>query len=494
MLKRIANRRLRIAFFAAILVLGLFGTLWAMGAFSQRSAHNSVVAAAPGQSADLVRVTTIRPKKDASFGVAIQQLAWVKPYFEASLKTRVAGVVRTVNADIGDAVTKGAILAEIDVPDLIQEVELKKSTIDQRRQELRVSQAKTVAAEALVDIGKAAVTQQQAAAAQAQASRDYRKKRLDRFRELFKRQAINEDLVDEQDKEWQAGEAAWQVALASVERAQADLKEKIAGLTIARVDEDLKRAQIDVAQIDRERSQALASYTHIAAPFAGVVVRRNVDPGDLVQNATTGASEPLFVLARTDVVKVVAKVPDHAAPFINRGTPVEIEIDQLPGVLLKAKVTRAAPSIDSVDRTMRIEVDLINGPGACPEDLSSEARASCDANAVGQALGGRKLLPGMNGYVRVRLNDFGDAYLVPSSAVFTRGGKQYAMLVEDGKVRKVPAVVQIDDGKTAKIALVRKDGSGREVLAELTGREEIIANRQSELDNGQAVVSNFKDW
>jgi HlyD family secretion protein len=485
------NRRLIAA--AGLIAMGL-ASAWALGAFTQRP--HAVTAAGPEERSanEAVRVATIRPKKDPTFSVGIQQLAWVKPYFEASLKTRVSGVVRQVNVNIGDTVKKGDLMAELDVPDLAYEVGQKEATVQQRRQELKVSQAKALAADALVEITRAALDQQKAGVLQAEASRDYRKKRLDRFRELLKRQAINEDLVDEQDKEWRAGEAAWQFAVAGVARAQADLKEKLANVETARSDNELKKSQIDVAQFDLERSKALANYTRITAPFAGVVIRRNVDPGDLVQNATSGNSEPLFSLARIDVVKVISKIPDNAAPFISRGTPVDIQIDQLPGLILKAKVTRSAPAIESADRTLRIEIDLVNSKDVCRDDLSEEALNSCQSNFDGAVQGDRKLLPGMNGYVRVRLDNFGDAYLVPSSALFTRGGKQYAMLAEKGKVRKFVAVVQANDGRTAKIALVRKDAAGLESLVELTGHEDIIANRQSELEEGQEIVGNSKEW
>src|SRR5258708_1538558 len=54
------------------------------------------------------------------------------------------------------------------------------------------------------------------------------------------------------------------------------------------------------------------------------------------------------------------KVPDNAAPYVTRDTEAIIQIDELPGVLIRGKVTRFSPWIQNHDRTMRVEVDLYN--------------------------------------------------------------------------------------------------------------------------------------
>jgi len=438
----------------------------------------------------LVRVSTIHPKKDAAFAVSIQQLAVVRPFFMVDLKTRVAGLVRCVKVNIGDHVKKGELLVEIDVPDMDKEVSQKQATVEHRKEEMRMAQAKVKSARAFVEVAKASVAQQKAGIIQATATRDYRKKMLDRYRVMSKKEFLNEAVVDEQEKEWQASVGALEFAKASVEKAAADLAEKEANLETAQVDVDLKKSQIDVAQFDLERMQAMANYARITAPFDGVITKRNVDPGHFVQNSSTGNTEALLSVARTDIVTVVAKVPDNAAPFISKNTPVEIQVDQIPGTNLKAKVTRFSPSIDNSDRTMRVEIDLLTAKDP-KGDINEDAR---QASSVIDVLGTKQLLPGMNGYVRLKLNDFAGGYLVPSSAVFNRGGKPYVMRNESGKAQMTPVFVQINDGKLAKIALLEHDAAGRTTLVELTGREEIIASRQAELDQGQPIQANLQSW
>src|SRR5262249_17481650 len=93
-------------------------------------------------------------------------------------------------------------------------------------------------------------------------------------------------------------------------------------------------------------------------------VRRNVDPGSFVQNATTGASEVLIAIARTDLLTVTAAFPDNAAPLIAEDTPVEVVLDDFPDAAITARVSRFSPSIRNNDRTMRVEVDRFNGTPA----------------------------------------------------------------------------------------------------------------------------------
>src|SRR6185369_2282071 len=113
------------------------------------------------ENSNVVRVTTIHPKKDAAFVVTIQQLASVRAYFMVDLKTRVAGVVRSVKTDIGDHVKKGDVLVEIDVPDMDKEVLQKSATVAQRKEEVRMAQAKVKSAQVFVEVARANVLQQQ---------------------------------------------------------------------------------------------------------------------------------------------------------------------------------------------------------------------------------------------------------------------------------------------------------------------------------------------
>ena len=109
-----------------------------------------------------------------------------------------------------------------------------------------------------------------------------------------------------------------------------------------------------------------------------------------------------------------------------------------------------------------------------------------------------RLLPGMTGQMTVLLQRFANAYLLPSSTIVSRGSKQYIEIVKDGKVEVHGVRVQFNDGRQAKVAIVARrtdDQTGQaEQFTELTGDVEVVANRQSELTEGQPVHAVVGDW
>jgi hypothetical protein len=266
-----------------------------------------------------------------------------------------------------------------------------------------------------------------------------------------------------------------------------------------------------------------------------MIIKRNVDPGDFVQNSATGQVRPILSVVRTDIMTVVMKLPDTYAPFVTDGTDAII---RLPSRLIKAKVTRFSRSIHPQDRTMRIEIDLYNGSWAeyqqflrdrwgaylaglgTPQGLGAvnlqaagrgvwtdSMKGSADPLPVfPQDAAGRvprrfpRLLPRMYGSITLRLKNFQDAYLIPSQAIFSRGGKRYILVVENGKAYRKAVRTQADDGHLAKVTIMaRKNTEAGEVdiPVELTGKEEIVipsadgkrANKTAGSD-GQTIKAN----
>ena len=425
--------------------------------------------------------------------------------------------------------TQGELLAEIDVPDLLQEVAQKEAVIEQRRQELVVAKAKIKDALAQLEVARANIDQQKTLVAQADATRRFRESRWQRFKQMVAEKSAPPLAAEEEERDYLSAVAAWEGAKVAVRKAQADSQEKEASLEGAYADVQLRKTLIEVAQKDRDRMRALADYAKLTAPFDGVIVRREVDLGTFVQNATTGASDPLVSIARTDVVTVVARLPDNAAPFVSTNTEVSLLFDELPGVVIEGRITRYSPSVQTLDRTMRVEMDLFNGTqaeyrkflvqylqcraaplmgmrplsvmaaaAAGRETWGARLKSDTDPLPAPPAISGRRLLPGMSGHMRILLEKFGDSYLLPSSAVFTRGGKPFIMEVKNGVVHMVPVRVPVNDGRIAKVSMIEHAANARtgaqELLHELTGGEEIVASRQGELTDGQTVRTTPVDW
>lgn len=479
---------------------------------------------------ELLTVKVTRPKRDPGFAITVQQLATVEPYFQADLRSKVAGPIKYLYKAIGDRIVQDEVLLEIDVPDQLEAVAHKEKMILERQQECRVSEARVAFRQAAVDVAAQVIAQRQAEFEQAEAVRAYRKKRVDRFVALHKlggAKTINPEVVEDEERDYRSSEAACRSAALEIRKADADLEEKRAQVDAALADVELKQALLEVARKDRDRMLALADYAKIRAPFAGVIVERTVDPGDFVQSAVSSRTDPLLTVARTDVVTVAMKVPDNDAPFVGPDTEAVVQLEDFPGAEISARVTRSALSIYEADRTMRVEVDLFNGTWADYRNYVArslnwflaplgQARLApalplaailqrhwrTQFKGIGDSFPQfpkraddstefHRLMPGMSGYMRLQLQRFQDSFLIPSNAVFSRGGKPYILVVDAGKARRVPVRVQVSDAKLAKIVVLEDVASARgtekESARELTGKELIVTSRQLEIAEGQVV-------
>ena len=442
--------------------------------------------------------------------MTLERIATVEPYYRADLRARASGIVKRVYYDIGEEVKRGDVLIEIDVAEFEQDVAQKRSIIVQREQELKVSEAKMKDSQAARGVTAASISQREAEVQASTATRDLKKRKLDRYRELAARGSVVGNVVEEEERDYLSSEAGLLAAGANVARAQADHLEAAAKIEAAAADVELKRAQIEVARRDLDRARVVADFGKVVAPFDGVVVRRNVDPGSFIQNATTGSSETLVSISRIDLVTVVAQFPDNAAPYITQGTPAVIQITDFSGAAIFSKITRLSPTIQNTDRTIRVEIDLFNGgPSAysrrrqfldgTPDER--QLKGSTDTfpePAFKSDVDAKHLLPGMNAAVKLSIAGSRAASVLPSTAVFSKSGAKYILLVADGKTRSVPVQIHLNDGQKVRVSIVDRkttdDGTVHEELTDLKGDELVVVSNQLQIGDGVDVRTSPRNW
>src|SRR3984893_17525735 len=163
----------------ALLTVLIFGAILLVLPGGQHAADGLVTtsptAASPQESApaqpDGVAVNTIRPRHEPAFSWKTQaEPAYVIPYYRADLKAQVAGPVKFIQKDIGDVVTRGELLAEIDVPDRVQEVRQKEAQVERSKMDLAVAEKQVPVAEAAAEVAHETIAQRQAQGASAQAT------------------------------------------------------------------------------------------------------------------------------------------------------------------------------------------------------------------------------------------------------------------------------------------------------------------------------------
>ncbi len=220
---------------------------------------------------------------------------------------------------------------------------------------------------------------------------------------------------------------------------QQDLDERRAGLVQA-------RANLAAADANLQRLRQLEAFKNVIAPFDGIVTRRNIDVGDLID--TTG--KPLFLLSQTDPLRVYVSVPQSYANLVKTGQTVVVTQAELQSQRFKGQVTRTSGSIDASTRTMQVEVSLPNKDGT--------------------------LLPGA--YVQVALPLTASATLsVPSNALLFRGeGTRVAVVDGQGKVT------------LHAVTLGRNNGTTVEVTGGLQASDRLVLNPPDSLLDGDVVT------
>jgi RND family efflux transporter MFP subunit len=300
--------------------LFLLATSVSMILLGMVSGCNQPSATTPGQTtaSKNPEVKVVRPeKKDVRR--PIERPGYnIEAYERTPLYARISGYVRKWSSDMGDHVSKDAVLAELYVPEM--DVELKQKEASMRQASAEIEQAKTVILRAQAELERA----QSQYARLAQAGRGG---------------LLGKDEVDE----YRLGFEAAQAALAK-----------------AKADVSVAEARLDVAKADRDHVETLLQYTKIRAPYDGVVTQRRINTGDLVQPAKGDA---LFIVEKVDPVRVFVNVQELEAVWVRDGDTAVIRPQSLQGQEFRGKVTRNSGALHPQNRTLRTEIDLPNTEG-----------------------------------------------------------------------------------------------------------------------------------
>lgn len=226
---------------------------------------------------------------------------------QAAVNARATGYVARWRADIGDRVHAGDVLAELDTPELDQQLEQARATLKQKEGALEQANAN-------LDYAHVAAKREDALLASAISSKE-----------------LN-DQAHAQVKIWDA----------NVHAARADLAAAEASV--------------------RELLQ-LVSFGKVRAPFDGRITQRTIDIGSLVTAGGTSTTLPMFRIEATDPIHVFVQVPQAFALSIKPGQPASIAIRQLPGRAFEGHVVRTAGSLDPLTRTLNVEIEIPNRSG-----------------------------------------------------------------------------------------------------------------------------------
>jgi RND family efflux transporter MFP subunit len=349
---------------------------------------------ASGRAPPTVDVVVVHNRAAAgSLTLPGETAAW----YQSSIYARVSGYVSKWYVDIGDQVTAGQLLATIDTPEL---------------------DAELAAARAKLQVAQAQVKVRQADAAFATST-------YERWRD-----SPTGVVSDQEREDKKAGDAG---AAAQLEAA---------------------RAQVSLDQADVDRLAAFEQFKRVTAPYAGTIIERRVDIGNLVAAGSSASTTSLYRMAQDDPIRVFVEVPQSAAAELMKvGVPARISTNDASGQTISGAITRTSDAVNPQARTFRVEVDIPNAD--------------------------RRLVPGLYVQVAFQLQN-GTTSQVPAAAlVFQAGGPKVAVVDADGTVRYRNVTIARDDGDRVELGSGVSDG------------DRLVLNISNQIVDGEKVqVSN----
>lgn len=304
----------------------------------------------------------------------------LQAYVESPIYARTNGYLKKWYHDIGSRVPKGELLADIDTPEVDQQ-------LSQARADLNTAQA---------NANLSRITS-------------------NRFQDLIKTDGVSKQEVDNAVGDYEA-----------------------------------KAATVKSSEANVRRLEELESFKHVYAPFSGVLTKRNIDTGTLINAGNGGAQQELFTLAQTDPIRVYVSVPEMYSPSVRSGLGAFLELAQYPGQNFQGKVVRTAEAIDPNTRTLLTEVDVPNKTS--------------------------QLFPGGYAQVHLQVKVAASRVQVPVNALLFRAeGLRAAVVDANHKIH------------LRQLTIGRDFGTTLEVLQGLEATDWIVLNPADSLDEGQDV-------
>ena len=297
-------------------------------------------AAGDSHQAAAKSVTVTRPTPAATSNVVLP--ATFRPWQAATLHARVSGYLTAWRRDLGEKVKAGELLAEIETPELDQEV---------AEGEALASEAVAAAVQARAERSEAEAELKvvEAQLARVQAEFELAKTQLARRDQLVQSRSISREELDTFQRQLQARAAEVAAAQSDVARRRTNLETRAAIITAREATAKSRQSNVD-------RLKELQAFKRIVAPFDGVITGRSAEVGMLV----TAGKEPLFVLEDLSRIRVQLNVPQTYAMQTQPGVAATISLPESQAQPVAAAITRVAESVDAASRTMLAEIELDN--------------------------------------------------------------------------------------------------------------------------------------
>jgi RND family efflux transporter MFP subunit len=344
--------RALVFFFGILTVLIGAGIFFGMGPRRAREQALYAASKSDGAQLPLVNVVAARP---APAHMELELPGELQAQVESPIFARVDGYLTKRLVDYGDRVRAGQQLAEIETPELDQQIVQAKASLSQSQSMLKQLQANRTLAEA--NLRLADVT-------------------YNRWKHLTDRGVFSKQETDQK-------EADLGVRKAQLEASEAAI---ITGSD-----------SIRAAEANLRRLEQMKSFARVTAPFEGVITARNVDIGTLINSGNGGPAREMFRMAQINTLRSFVNVPQANVGAIHDGQSAELRVQELPGQVFQARVDRTTNTVDPTSRSMLTVLQIPNPRGVLKPGMYAQVKFSIDRAAAAVLIPGDTLVVGKQG-------------------------------------------------------------------------------------------------
>ena len=302
------------------------------------------------------------------------------PHTQVTIYSKVQGWVENINVREGDRVKEGQVLVTLDV----REAE---ATVGQAQANLEAARAR------LAQVRATAEETVQTQIQQTRANMELAEADLRRFQELYEKNFVARQQLDEARTKYNVAKAGYDLALNS-------LRQKTWENDLA-----LAEAQVRQAKASLDLSQAQLANLIILSPMNGGVTKRFVDPGTMVKDTT-----PILTLMDLGEMKMVVNVIEREFVSLRKGQEVKITVTAFPDRVFTGKIEVINPALELQSRTAEIQISIPN-----PDFL---------------------LKPGMFGRAQILLRSNPRATLVPVQSIVSQVDQDFVFVLQGEKVSR----------------------------------------------------------
>jgi RND family efflux transporter MFP subunit len=281
-----------------------------------------------------------------------------------SVVPKTAGRLEEITVKLGDRVSRGQRIARIEDQEIREQVKQ---------------------AEAAFEVAKATIRQREA-------DLELARTNVERSRNLFQRQLLPQQTLDDAEAKFQSAQAA---------------------LDLARAQNTQSQARLDELRINLEN-------TIITSPVNGFVARRAADPGAFVS-----ANAPIVDVVDIQRVRLVANIIEKDLKQIAVADMARVTVDAFPGESFMGRIARVSPVLDPSTRTAPIEVEIANDQ--------------------------YRLKPGMYARVGIITESHPNALVVPTNALVDANGSRGVYLSVNNIAQFHPVKIGIEGNDRTEV-------------------------------------------